>query len=337
VILSYRSLRDAPRYHRAMDLLYDHLMRARATGAVFARTVVEPPWGLRLDGSIQLAVHAVTRGRAWLWLDDPSCGVELLPGEITLVRGGSPHFIAHELGAHCLESNDFRSKQAAQVPATDRAVTVFLCGAYQFSGDVGNGLLNSLPPLMTLSYAIDEPLRDVISLLSRELVTEEPGQQTVLDRLIDVLLVLAFRSDFRRSETAPRWYTASADPRLRVALQAMHENPGHSWTVPELAAISGLSRAAFARSFRAVIGQAPLQYLTEWRMTLARDHLRAGTLSLTCIATEVGYGSPYAFATAFRRHHGMPPGTWRKQQPSGPLTLNGAGEISEQSAPDDHA
>ena len=77
-----------------MDLLYDHLMRARATGAVFARTVVMPPWGLRLGGSIQLAVHAVTRGKAWLWLDDPASAVELRPGEITLVRGGSAHHIA---------------------------------------------------------------------------------------------------------------------------------------------------------------------------------------------------------------------------------------------------
>jgi Cupin len=73
-----------------VDLLYDHLTRARATGAVFARTVVMPPWGLKLGGSIQLAVHAVTRGRAWLWFDDPTSTVELLPGEITLVRRRGP-------------------------------------------------------------------------------------------------------------------------------------------------------------------------------------------------------------------------------------------------------
>jgi hypothetical protein len=70
-----------------VDLLNDHLVRARATGAVFARTAVEPPWGLKLGGSIQLAVHAVTRGKAWLWFDDPTDAVELVPGEITLVRG----------------------------------------------------------------------------------------------------------------------------------------------------------------------------------------------------------------------------------------------------------
>jgi AraC-like DNA-binding protein len=154
----------------------------------------------------------------------------------------------------------------------------------------------------------------VVTLLSRELVRTEPAQQIVLDRLLDLLLVLAIRSDFRTSATAPRWYRASADPRLSAALQAVHENAAHPWTVPELAAVSGLSRAAFARAFREALGQAPMQYLTEWRMTLARDHLRADDLTLTQIAAAVGYGSPFAFAAAFRRHHGDPPGTWRQRK-----------------------
>jgi AraC-like DNA-binding protein len=183
-------------------------------------------------------------------------------------------------------------------------------------------LLDALPPVLTLSSGIDEPLRQVITLLSRELMMTEPGQQTVLDRLLDVLLVLALRSDFRASATAPRWYRASTDARLRTALQAMHEDASHRWTVPELAAISGLSRAAFARTFRDTLGQAPLQYLTDWRMTLARDHLRANELNLASIATAVGYSSPYAFAAAFRRHHGTPPGAWRQQQSIEPLALN---------------
>jgi AraC-like DNA-binding protein len=137
----------------------------------------------------------------------------------------------------------------------------------------------------------------------------------VLDRLLDVLLMLAIRSDFRRSPAAPRWYRASADPRLGAALQAMHENAGHPWSVPELAAISGLSRAAFARTFRDALGQTPMHYLTDWRMALARDYLRTGQLSMTAIARSVGYSSPYAFAAAFTRHHGQPPGTWRQREP----------------------
>ena len=224
-----------------------------------------------------------------------------------------------------MESDTFRVKHALSATAADHASTIFLCGAYQFSGDVGNGLLEALPQSTTISYAIGEPLQEVISLISRELLNSEPGQQTVLDRLLDVLLVLALRSDFRDSEKAPGWYVALANPRLRATLQVMHDE------------VSGLSRAAFAKSFREAIGQAPLQYLTEWRMTLARDLLRNGNVSLANIALEVGYSSPYAFATAFRRHHGMPPGVWRKQQPSELLTLNGVTDPSAQLAPSVHA
>jgi AraC-like DNA-binding protein len=297
-----------------MDLLHDHLVRARASGAVFARTVAQPPWGLRLGGSIQLAVHTVVRGRGYLWLNTPGSVVELSPGTVALVRGGQDHHIGHEPGADCLEPEEFRTRHAQAGSGDNPRATAFLCGAYRFSGDVGSGLLDALPPVMTLSPSIDDPLRDVITLLSRELAGTEPAQQIVLDRLLDLLLVMAIRSDFRRSTTAPRWYRASADSRLSAALQAMHENPARQWTVPQLADISGLSRAAFARAFRKALGQAPMQYLTEWRMTLARDHLRAGDLTLAQIADATGYGSPFAFAAAFRRHHGDPPGTWRQRE-----------------------
>lgn len=298
-----------------MDVLNSHLTIARASGAVFARTVARPPWGLRLGGSIQLAVHAVVQGRGWLWLDDTTQGpIPLSPGDVTLVRGGPDHFIGHEPGAECREPEDFRAHHDADDLANDPHATIFLCGAYRFSGEVGAGLLGTLPQVLSLSPAIGDPLREVIGLLSRELTLSEPGQNTVLDRLLDILLVMAIRTSFRQSATTPRWYRASADPRLKVALEAMHEDAAHPWSVPELAKISGMSRAAFARTFGEALGQAPMQYLTAWRMTLARDHLRHSEKGLAEIASLVGYGSPYAFASAFHRHEGCAPGAWRQRQ-----------------------
>lgn len=296
-----------------MDVLQAHLVRARASGGVFARSVVRSPWGLRLPGTIQLAVHAVIQGRMWLWLDRPGSPLELAPGDVALVRGGPDHFVAHRPDAACLPPEQFRARHAEDELAPAHATHVFLCGAYVFAGDVGRGLVEALPPILSLSAAADDPLHNVIGLLSAELAAAAPGQQTVLDRLLDVLLVLAIRACFQRSEHAPRWYQASADPRLGPALSAMHADAGHAWTVPELAAVGGLSRAAFARIFQLALGQSPMQYLTEWRMTLARDHLRAGELTLAQIGARTGYGSPYAFAAAFRRHHGVPPGQWRQR------------------------
>ena len=258
------------------------------------------------------AIHAVVQGHAWLWLDDPRAAVKLTPGDVALVRGGIDHRVAHSPTALCLTADDFRAEHSDDEHAGDPEATVFLCGAYQFAGDVGSQLVEALPSVLHLSHADDDPLHDAIGLLSRELSTPAPGQQTVLDRLLDIVLVHALRVSFRQSSQAPRWYQASTDPRLSPALRAIHTDAAHPWTVPELAALSGLSRAAFARAFQHALGEAPMQYLTEWRMTLARDHLRSGDLSLTQIASRTGYTSPYAFAAAFRRHHGQPPGRWRQ-------------------------
>ena len=293
-------------------MLQEHLARARASGGVFARSVARPPWGLCLPGTIQLAVHAVVRGHAWLWLDDPQAAFKLTPGDVALVRGGFAHRVAHSPPAICLTADDFRARHSDDEHAGDPEATVFLCGAYQFAGDVGSQLIEALPPTLHLSHADDDPLHDAIGLLSRELAAPAPGQQTVLDRLLDVVLVHALRASFQQGPQAPRWYQASTDPRLNPALRAIHTDAAHPWTVPELAALSGLSRAAFARAFQHALGQAPMQYLTEWRMTLARDYLRSGDLSLAQIASRSGYTSPYAFAAAFRRHHGQPPGRWRQ-------------------------
>jgi AraC-like DNA-binding protein len=283
---------------------------------VFARSVAQPPWGLCLPGTIQLAVHAVVHGRAWLWLDDPRSALELAPGDVALVRGGPDHHVAHSATAACLTPEQFQARHTNDEHADDEHADVFLCGAYRFSGDIGRGLLDALPPMLHLPPVEHDPLHDVIGLLSRELATPEPGQQTVLDRLLDVVLVHAIRTAFRQSARAPRWFQASADPRVGPALRALHHDAAHRWTVSELASLSGLSRAAFARAFQDALGQAPMQYLTDWRMTLARDHLRSGELTLTQVAGRIGYTSPYAFAAAFRRHHGQPPGRWRRDEES---------------------
>jgi AraC-like DNA-binding protein len=252
------------------------------------------------------------RGQAWLWLDDPHAASKLTPGDVALVRGGPDHCIAHSPNAICMSADEFRCHHFDDEHASDPEATVFLCGAYQFAGDVGSQLVEALPPVLYLPQVHDNPLHDAIGLLSRELADPAPGQQTVLDRLLDVILVHALRASFNQGPRAPRWYQASTDPRLDPALRAVHTDAAHQWTVSELAALSGLSRAAFARAFQRALGQAPMQYLTEWRMTLARDHLRSGDLSLAHIASRTGYTSPYAFAAAFRRHHGQPPGRWRQ-------------------------
>jgi AraC-like DNA-binding protein len=295
-----------------VDLLHDHLLRARASGAVFARSVARPPWGLTLPGSIQLSLHTVLRGHAWLWLDDPTQAERLLPGDLALIVGGRDHHIADEPDPdQCVTHEQFWAR--ADDNADDSRAAVFLCGAYQLAGDVGRSLIRALPPMLVIRPTAHDQVHDVVSLISRELTQTAPGQQTVLDRLLDVLLVLVMRASYQHSSNAPRWYRAASDPRLGRALQAMHERPEHSWTVPELARLSAMSRPSFARNFERALGQTPMQYLTDWRLTLAREYLLADQLTMEQIAHSTGYGSPNAFAATFRRHVGLPPRRWRQE------------------------
>jgi AraC-like DNA-binding protein len=297
-----------------VDILQEHLIRARVSGGVFARSAAVPPWGIRFPGTIQLAVHAVIRGRAWLWTNHGGDPLELIPGDLALVRGGPDHYIAHEPGARCVLPGEFRSLPADDAALSAPGSAVFLCGAYRFAADIGRGLVAALPPVLSLPASMDDPIHQVVALLSREMLLGEPGKQTVLDRLLDVLVVLGLRAGLTRSETAPPWFRAASDPRLSPALEAVHASAAQPWTVDDLARLCNMSRATFARVFQQALGQAPMQYLTDWRMTLARDLLLAQDATIDEIATHTGYSSVYAFATAFRRHHGEPPRRWQQRE-----------------------
>lgn len=300
-----------------MDVLQDQLARARSSGGVFARSTAHPPWGMRLPGTIELTVHVVLKGRACVWLDNPAEASELEPGDLVLVPGGPDHHLADDAGTICVPHERFLEQRAAEDLSWDPGASVFMCGAYRFRGDVGRGLLRSLPPILVLRPAAGDSLHQIIELISRELTEPAAGQQTALDRLLDLLIVFAMRAAFQHGPTSPRWFQAARDPRLGPALHAIHSKPEVPWTVPQLAALSGYSRPAFARNFEQALGQSPFQYLTEWRMTLARDYLRMDELSIAEIAGRVGYGSPNAFAAIFLRHHGHPPGRWRDGQREG--------------------
>ena len=130
----------------------------------------------------------------------------------------------------------------------------------------------------------------------------------MLDRLLDLLLIAVLRAWFARPDTgAPGWYRASADPIVGRALRLMHHNPAHPWTVAELARETGLSRAALARRFHELVGEPPMSFLTSWRIALAADLLLEPGATIGSVADQVGYGSPFALSTAFKRLRGISP------------------------------
>ena len=145
-------------------------------------------------------------------------------------------------------------------------------------------------------------------LLAEEIVKDEPGQEAVLDRLLDLLLIAVLRAWFARPDAAtPGWYRAYDDPIVGHALRLIHHNPAEPWTVASLAREAGVSRAALARRFQELVGEPPVSFLTGWRIALAADLLLEPGATIGSVAHQVGYGSPFALSTAFKRVRGISP------------------------------
>jgi AraC-like DNA-binding protein len=297
-----------------VDVLTDLLQRSRARGAAFSHTTAHGGWGVEFPVGPRISVHAIVTGEAHLWAADPAQAVRLAAGDIVLVRQMTRHHMAHAPGAGSIPFGELPRDGTGRrrLVAGDGPPTIFFCGAYDFDGDLARPMLEALPDVFPLRPAPGSTLRATVDLLGREVLEDEPGQQALLDRLLDVALVQLLREHLTASDSwAPAWFRASLDPDLGPALRALHDDPARPWTVADLAAEGNLSRSAFARRFSDVVGMGPLAYLTEWRMALARERLRDGDERLAAIAQALGYRSEFAFAAAFKRFHDVPPGRWR--------------------------
>ncbi|MFF0338144.1 AraC family transcriptional regulator [Kribbella sp. NPDC004875] len=308
-----------------MDVLSDLLQRAQATDAVVRQMVVTAPWSVTYADVPSLSVVATLGGSACLRLGD---GVRrtLAAGDIALITGVDSYTIADgpETPAYYV-IRDGQKYTVDGEPVAWREMlaprtygdglpgaTTMVRGAYDLRGEVGRRVLALLPPLAVVSAT--PRTRPALDMLTTEVAREEPGQDAVLRRLLDFVLVLALRAWCASPDAKlPSWYDALTAPGVGDALRLIHEDPAHRWSVAELAAKVGLSRATFAARFTALVGQPPLTYLTAWRMTLAADLLRTTTATIAAVAHQVGYEDPFAFTVAFKRTHHQPPTTWRRQ------------------------
>jgi AraC-like DNA-binding protein len=166
-------------------------------------------------------------------------------------------------------------------------------------------LLVSLLPEMVVVRGEDR-LASLAALVRDEARADRPARDVVLENLLQVLLIEAFRSSVQ-STASTGLLSGLADARVAPALRAMHGAPQQAWSIRALAGEAGLSRSAFFTRFNRIVGLPPMSYLLNWRMTLAKHMLRSGLHSIGEISSRTGYGSTSAFSTAFTRHVGCPP------------------------------
>ncbi len=303
-----------------MDLLAGLLDGPRAHGAFVLRTVLASPWSIRVQDRSPLTISALLSGQAFVVADDGTMET-LSPGDVAIAREIEPYVLADDPrrppdivihpGQRCatIQGVDLHDAMLMGVRTwgnNPHGETVMLIGSYMIDGEISRRLLDALPPRCFVRAANSD--RRLIDVLADEAVKDLPGQQAVLDRLLDLVLISTLRTWFDRPQAnAPAWYRAQVDDVVGPALRLLHDAPALAWTVELLAAKVGVARPTMARRFKEVMGEGPISYLTGWRIALAADLLSEPGATVASVAPRVGYGTPYAFSVAFKRAIGVSP------------------------------
>lgn len=294
-----------------MDPLSQTLALLRPQGFSWKQAVAAGDWALGFPAQPGVAFCLVAAGGCWLEIPGHAAR-RLEAGDFVLLaappawrlRDGAPApVIEVETGAGGRLNGVIGPRDAPDA-------TRLIGGHFGFDPANSQLLTGVLPPRVEIRAG--DPgarrLRALLDLIDDEAQSGRPGRARVIERLLELVLVEAIRQDSRPLEPVRMGLMAGlADPQVAAALRALHADVSADWTVARLAEVAGASRSAFAERFTRVVGQAPMTYLLNWRMALARDALSSGSGRLSEIAFSCGYASVSAFSTAFSRTVGCPP------------------------------
>jgi AraC-like DNA-binding protein len=334
----------------SQDTLSDVLRSVRLRSAVFYFVSCEGQWVAEAPASREIAnavmpdaehvieYHVVTAGECWAAIagEQPR---KLKRGDIILLPQGDAHVVSSAPGMRANPDVDSffemrRNQRPFRVHYSNGAVPVSVdrdrAGSPSFAvsdtatnivcGFIGvdvrpfNPLLATLPRLLHLQGAGGSS-EQFAQLAAEESARKRPGAEALLERLSEMMFVDAIRRHVEQlPEGSTGWLAGLRDRFVGRALALLHDRPAAAWTVEALSHEVGLSRSALHERFVALIGQAPMQYLTQWRMQVASRLLRDTRASVASVGLDVGYDSEAAFSRAFKRAVGMPPAAWRKRQ-----------------------
>lgn len=304
-----------------MDAFGDLFRGLRAQGSLFGSSTLTPPWSLRFVDGAPLTLCTVLDGQGWI-VPEQGEPEPLRDRDAVVVRGPATFTFVDEpdtpaepvaCGEFCSvpEQGGTRHRLGWHDPGEGSGTTLIV-GAYPLCGEISRRLLDALPVVLRVeSGGTGDPVLDH---LAAEVAVDAPGQQLVLDRLLDWMLVCTLREWFDRpGGEPPVWWEAQRDPVAGEALRLLHAEPAAPWTVAALAGHVGVSRSTLAKRFTDLVGEPPLTYLTRWRMALAADLLvERHSTTIAEIARTVGYAAPFTFSAAFKRVRGTTPSDHRR-------------------------
>jgi AraC-like DNA-binding protein len=315
-----------------MDALSELLRAVKLSGALFYNSSCSAPWCLqapqssaflpyiRAQATRVIEFHHITAGTAYVRVGEET--TPLAPGDIVMI----PHGDAHEMGAGT-GGKPISGEDALPALWSGRIklasfggggeTTGLVCGYLACDGELLKPVLAGLPRVVRVNIRTD-PSGEWLDNMLRHAVSQAaaatPGSEVILAHLAEVLFTEVLRRYLLSlPDGRTGWLAGAGDPAVGRALAALHREPAFEWTLDLLAQEAGISRSALTEKFTRFIGQAPMTYLTEWRLELGAEALRSTSRSVQRVALESGYESEAAFNRAFKRRFSLPPARYRRE------------------------
>lgn len=304
------------------DALADVLDMLKPRGRVYCCSEMSAPWAMSLPADGYARFHVIEHGGAWLRIEGARQVNALASGDLVIVPHGNGHVLADSPKTKPIPIIRLVKGKADTAISLQHGgggpQTLMICGSFQIVNPEHNPLLAVLPPLIHIpsgAEGLDEWLEPTLKMLGYEARHPRTGSETLVDRLIDIILVQAVRVWVEKQpHDQGGWLGALRDPQIGAVIGLIHREPQRNWSVSAMAREVAMSRSIFAAKFSSLVGEPPLTYLTHWRLWQASRLLAEGNLSVGETAIRVGYESEAAFSKAFKRHFGQSPLAYRRAQ-----------------------
>lgn len=313
-----------------MDALSQIVRLVRLQASLDLRCQFAPGFAVDHPGSPtrEVEFHLVLSGRCLIEVPD-GAPVDMAPGDFVALRSGTPHRVRTSGEVDMRHRTTTRGAGLLPLRRSESGDTELdlLCGRFRVDSATMDHFLSTLPRVLQVSLSESTPdldLHAIVAMIRAEVDADAPGAVAIVEALCTVLLTMALRIHSRREVVTPGLLKLIGDARMARATQAILADPGRHWTIEELAALSAMSRATFARRFTEVCAATPGALIVQVRMSRAADLLQRSRRGVADIGAEMGYHSEAAFSKAFKRTMAMSPAAWRRAHTDGESSGLGA-------------
>lgn len=309
-----------------MDLLSNVLTHMKLNGTLYFRTSFTSPWGVKVPSYANVSrFHYVHRGRCSVRVGTADDVVQLEQGDLIIINRGAPHTLfsstQDEHQADTLETIiedsgfDGYGTLICGNSGSDHE-SQLICGHFSFDDKAKHPLIDKLPSHIVIrDYGDSEGpwMEHTLKVIGVEAATENMGASIITTKLSEIIFTQALRVFLNSTENTSTELKGYVDKRISKALNAIHLNPSYAWNLQELAEVAGLSRSAFTALFSSMMSTTPLNYVTNWRMQIARKLLAESSYPIVEVAEKSGYLSEASFGRIFKKHFDIPPATYRRE------------------------